>query len=170
MMCKVEKVDYEAHEVSLSGDVEPGALVGSTISFVSGDRVCNYEIFAAKRDEDLLTLSLGDVTLLEGRALVKSVKGGVIETDTVMALEAVGPVHGLTLTDKSGTLCLKVNSVGGGQIEVDGTLPDVSGEDVYIWDVGVGDQAIMDPFCLVEIQDGKVTKLESNVNADVRLR
>ena len=60
--------------------------MGSTISFVSRDRVCNYEIFAAKREEDLLTLSLGDVALLEGRALVKSVKGGVIETDTVMAL------------------------------------------------------------------------------------
>jgi len=144
--------------------------VGSTITFAQGDHICNYEIFAARRGEDLLTLSLGDFTLLKGRALVKSVRGRVIETDTIMALEAVGPVHGLTLTDESGTLCLKVNSVGGGQIEVDGTLSHVSGEDVYIWDVGVGDQAIMDPFCLVELKDGKVTKLESNVNADVRLR
>jgi hypothetical protein len=48
-------------------------------------------------------------------------------------------------------------------------MPELSG-DVYIWDVGVGDQATIDPFCLVEVGEGAVTNLESNVKAEVRVR
>lgn len=61
-----------------------------------------------------------------------TVQGETIQTDRIVALGAIGPVRGLTLTDESGTLSLKVQSVSKDQIQVDGTVAYVSREDVYL--------------------------------------
>ncbi|MGQ9879595.1 MAG: heparinase II/III domain-containing protein [Armatimonadota bacterium] len=152
----VQEVVPEKHEVlvRLQGDVNEQALRHRSIRFHAGAHRADYEIFALRREGREWRLRLGDYEFLRGRALVSEVDEThrVVRTPTVLALEAVAPVEGMTVSNEARNAWWRLKSTRRGEMVLDGKSPlaplkeDADGDGhpiALIWDFGMGDSVFI---------------------------
>ncbi len=152
----VQKVIPEKHEVvvRLQGNVNEQALRHRSVRFRAGAHQADYEIFGARREGGEWHLWLGDYEFLRGRARVGEVDESqkVVRTPTVLALEAVAPVEGMSVSDEARRVWWRLKSARRSELTLHGEEPlaplrqDADGDGrpiVLIWDFGVGDGVLI---------------------------
>lgn len=148
----VQEVIPDKHEVRvrLQEDVREQDLRYRFVQFRADAHRADREIFDARREGKGWRLWLGDYEFLQGRALVGKVDESQrkVRTPTVLALDAVAPVEGMTVSNEAGTARWRLKSAVRGELMLDSGPPlaplkqDTDGDGrpiALIWDFGVGD-------------------------------
>ncbi|GIV21630.1 MAG: hypothetical protein KatS3mg023_3381 [Armatimonadota bacterium] len=148
----VAEVVPDKHEVvvHLQSHVGEEDLLHRVILFRAGEHQADYEIFRARREGNRWRLWLGDYEFLRGRALISEIDEAqrTVRTPTVLALDAVAPVQGMTVSNEACRAWWRLKSARRGEVVLDGDTPlallraDADGDGravLLIWDFGAGD-------------------------------